>query len=939
MRSSPGRNKLLLGLIVAAGLAARLGYAAWRPASTSNQDNYRLIAESVADHGVLGEAGRPTAEREPAYPVLLGLAFKIFGKTYGVILGLNLLFSAVLLVLLYWVGGRVFDESVGLLAAAIAAFYPAFIYYAAQPLRETLMAAAGAAAVAALLWRPGAAAGAAGAAAALVNSTFLPFAVVGAPLLMLWLRRGRPLLYLAAFAAVYAVWPLRNFAVFDRWLLGSTAGAGTIFYVYQVVPQELGGTQAEADIVANDPVIQGAQAIPDIIDREKHLWRAGLSKAAENPAAFFRRFAWRLLWDQWRLVPRPRNYEQPYGLLWWASVLSDGWLIPLALVGLVLWRGKPAEAAVPAAFVLCANAAYALILSILRYRISIMPWVILFAAYALLRLRKKLVLGGLLLLVLPSGASAQPSDESVFAPMQAEMTRSMERLKQDAFGPPYFLAYRLTRILRWETAAYFGASTGGGDDDLRVLYVEARYGDRTLDNTDLSYHGWQGYAPEDPEALRQSLWTLTDGAYKSAVAGFLEKKARRATEYISEPLDDFSIEPSTSATRSNPPYESEKPKLEALVSRLSAVFKKHPELIDGQASLSVKWTRRYLVTSEGTRVATPSEHLPASLRFSAMTRAADGMRLDGHRSWALRDLADLPPEAELAAEAEELAREVTAMRAAPLQAPAAAPAILDPEFTGVLFHEALGHKLEGQRQRDPQQSQIFKDMVSRTVLPAFLSVSDDPTLESFKGKRLGGHYELDSEGVPARRVTLVERGVLREFLLSRWPVKGFSRSNGHGRSDPYRHPSGRMANLIVEAHAAVPKDELVKRLMALARKQGKPYGFYLAGSFGGENPNYREAAQTLEVRPRLIYRIDAKTGERTLVRGVKVVGTPLVFLNRIVAAGDDAAAAHGFVCGAESGYVPVSQVAPSVLVSEVELQRLPEDRSRPPILPSPLHDK
>jgi predicted Zn-dependent protease/4-amino-4-deoxy-L-arabinose transferase-like glycosyltransferase len=926
-------------MIVAAGLAARLGYAAWRPASDSNQDNYRVIAESVADYGVLGEAGRPTADREPAYPVLLGLGFKVLGKTYAVTVGLNLLFSAILLFLLYWVGARIFDEATGLLAAALAAFYPAFIYYAAQPLRETMMAAAGAAVVAALLWRPGPLAGAVAAAAGLVNTTFLPFGLVGAPLLMLWLRRGRPLLYLAAFAVVYSVWPLRNHAVFGRWLLGSTAGAGTIFYVYQVVPQELGGTQAEADLLAADPVFQSARSIPDVIDREKHMWRAGLTKAAENPAAFFRRFVWRLLWDQWRLTPRPRNYEHSYDLLWWASALSDGWLIPLALIGLILWRGRPVEAAVPAVFVLCANAAYALILSILRYRISIMPWVILFAAYALLRLRKKLVLAGLLFLILPASASAQKTDAEVFAPMQAEMERSLKRLKQDAFGPPYFLAYRLTHIMRWETTAFFGASTGGSSDDMRVLYVEARYGDRTLDNTDLSYHGWQGQAPDEPDSLRQSLWSLTDGAYKNAVAGYLEKKARRATEYVSEPLDDFSIERPVAAERVNPPHEADKPKLEALTKRLSAVFKKHSMIFDAQVSLSVKWARRYLLTSEGTRVATPAEHLPSSLRLSATTRAQDGMRLDGHRSWALRDLSDLPSEPELAAEAEKLAREVDAMREAPLQAPAAGPAILDPEFTGVLFHEALGHKLEGQRQRDPQQSQIFKDQVGRRILPEFISVSDDPTLESFKGKRLGGHYEFDSEGVAARRVTLVERGVLREFLLSRWPVKGFERSNGHGRSDPYRHPSGRMANLIVEAHEFVPKRELLERLMALARKQGKPYGFYLAGSFGGENPNYREAAQTLEVRPRLIYRVDAKTGERTLVRGVKVVGTPLVFLNRIVAAGDDAAAAHGFVCGAESGYVPVSQVAPSVLVSEVELQRLPEDRSRPPILASPLHDK
>jgi hypothetical protein len=147
-----------------------------------------------------------------------------------------------------------------------------------------------------------------------------------------------------------------------------------------------------------------------------------------------------------------------------------------------------------------------------------------------------------------------------------------------------------------------------------------------------------------------------------------------------------------------------------------------------------------------------------------------------------------------------------------------------------------------------------------------------------------------------------------------------------------------MANLIVSADGAVSLDELQKRLQELARRQNKPYGFLLVGSSGGENPTNRESAQTLEVRPRLIYRVDAATGARTLVRGVKLVGTPLVVLNRIVAAGNDPTLSNGFHCGAESGWVPVSQIAPSLLVSEVELQRLPEERSRPPILPSPLHD-
>lgn len=518
------------------------------------------------------------------------------------------------------------------------------------------------------------------------------------------------------------------------------------------------------------------------------------------------------------------------------------------------------------------------------------------------------------------------------------MERSLKRLKLDDFGPPYFIAYRLVDEARYDVLASYGAALQHSDDEYRTLYVEVRFGDRALDNTDLGFRGWHGQAARSPEVLREGLWSLTDAAYKNAISGFLEKKAKRATEFVPDVLDDFAVEPATQAVRPQPPPGIDRARLKALAERLSAVFKRHPHIYDSHVSAHAKRARRFLLTSEGTRVATPPEDLPNALRLSAMTRAEDGMRLDNAKGWAFADFPDLPSEAELEREAERVAKELDLARTAPVQPPMAAPAILDPEFTGVLFHEALGHKLEGQRQRDPQQSQLFKDLVGKRIIPEFLSLYDDPTSSVEDGRPTSGHYEFDSEGVPARRVVLVEKGVLRNFLMSRWPVKGFSRSNGHGRSDSGMRPTGRMANLIVRAESPVPRAELEKRLLELVRKAGKPYGFLLVGAFGGENPNNRGSAQTLEVRPRLTYRVDAKTGEKTLVRGVRLVGTPLVILNRIAAAGDDSALANTFVCGAESGFVPVSQAAPSVLVSEVELQRLPEDRSRPPLLPSPFHD-
>lgn len=521
--------------------------------------------------------------------------------------------------------------------------------------------------------------------------------------------------------------------------------------------------------------------------------------------------------------------------------------------------------------------------------------------------------------------------------MRAEMARSLG-MRQKDFGPPYFVAYRLTDVRAMELSASFGGLTQDSVDEFGVLYVEARVGARGLDNTDRGFQGQHGQAARGPDPLRTQLWSLTDRAYKGAVAGFLEKKARRATELVADELDDFSVEVSTVFRSPSPPpgTDAERARLASMLQRVSAVFRDYPFVYDCDVTAKAHWGRRFLLTSEGAAIATEDRHVPGVVRVSAMTRAPDGMRLDALASFPWRSFAQAPTREVLLDAARRLARELEEGRRAPVQPPTAAPVILDPEVTAVLFHEALGHKLEGHRQRDPAQSQTFKDRVGKRVLPEHLSFVDDPTLESFGGTPLSGHYLFDDEGVAARRVVLVDRGVLRDFLMSRWPIKGFVRSNGHGRADAFRHPAGRMATMIVLAHDPLSRAALERRLLDLCRRKGEPYGFLLVGSFGGENPGGRGASQTLEVLPRVVLRVDARTGRKTRVRGVKMTGTPLVLLDRIVAAADDAALSNEFVCGAESGYVPVSQVAPSVLISEAEFQRLPEDRSVEPILPSPF---
>jgi predicted Zn-dependent protease len=262
------------------------------------------------------------------------------------------------------------------------------------------------------------------------------------------------------------------------------------------------------------------------------------------------------------------------------------------------------------------------------------------------------------------------------------------------------------------------------------------------------------------------------------------------------------------------------------------------------------------------------------------------------------------------------------------------PAILSGRAAAVFFHEVLGHRLEGQRQRGDEEGQTFTRELNKEVLPTFLSVADDPTLSSFGRTWLSGSYTYDDEGQKARRVDLIQDGVLKTFLMSRLPIASFAASNGHGRSQTGRMPTGRQGNLIVTSTKTVSDVELRKQLLDEAKKQGKPYGLYFEDISSGFAVTTRNSPQAFQVIPLVVYRVYVDGRPDELVRGVSIVGTPLAAMKRILATSDKSEVFNG-ECGAESGTVPVSAVAPAMLLSEIETQRQQQGTARPPILPIP----
>jgi len=259
---------------------------------------------------------------------------------------------------------------------------------------------------------------------------------------------------------------------------------------------------------------------------------------------------------------------------------------------------------------------------------------------------------------------------------------------------------------------------------------------------------------------------------------------------------------------------------------------------------------------------------------------------------------------------------------------------LSPQATGVLFHEAVGHRLEGERQDREEEGRTFKDSMGKKVVPEFISVYDDPTQSIINGEYLNGHYKFDDEGIPGKKVDLIKNGVLKNFLMSRTPIEKFSGSNGHGRAYDDFVPMARMSNFFVKSSKEIKAAKLKEMLLEECKKQGKKYGFIIKSMMGGETETSIARFQVFKSVPQMVYRVDAQTGEEELVRGVELVGTPLTSINKIIATGNDYKVKNGY-CGAESGWIKVSTIAPSTLVSEIEFQNRKVTKKQLPIIPRP----
>ncbi|MFQ5505924.1 MAG: metallopeptidase TldD-related protein, partial [Planctomycetota bacterium] len=499
--------------------------------------------------------------------------------------------------------------------------------------------------------------------------------------------------------------------------------------------------------------------------------------------------------------------------------------------------------------------------------------------------------------------------------MQSELRRAMKGLSLDGHPRPFFLSHLLRADESLNVWGRYGTVFHSSKVEESGLYAEVRVGsyesDQSIDGglaADLSdresYNWVEGPQELTPDAIRYCFWKLTQFKYEEALQEFYDKQKILVEQRIHQSCPSFSREESLVANHPVRPVSFPKKDWEEFVQESSAVFTRHKKLVDPFVRLRGINTVRIQVNSEGTRSVCQETFFEAFVQAWYLTR--DGAYLSSSRPFYGRRKNQLPTLDSVEEAIENIVHDLSDLaRSKPLE-PYAGPALLSGLASGLIFHEAIGHRLEGERMSARSEGQTFATRIGARILPSGLDVLDDPGLESFGGHSLYGHYLVDDEGVPAQRVKLVQDGVLENFLLSRSCAPGFEHSNGHGRHERHQDPMARMANLIVETNGNGHSWETLKEmLIAEIQARELPYGIIIRGVEGGETRTDRYDFQAFKGVPNEVFTVDPASGKETRVRNVNFIGTPLAVIQRILAFGTEAEVDNSY-CWAESGSVPVS---------------------------------
>jgi predicted Zn-dependent protease len=533
-------------------------------------------------------------------------------------------------------------------------------------------------------------------------------------------------------------------------------------------------------------------------------------------------------------------------------------------------------------------------------------------------------------------ATALWGADAVYDAMQSELTRSMT-LSLKTLDKPYFVSYMIDDGMAWTASAFQGGLVNTRASRFRTPAVQVRVGDYEFDNTNggpgrgrgASYNLSGFPLDDDPLVIRQYLWLETDSAYKGAVQAIAQKRASRRSVNVTDQLPDFAKAKPFTLNEDRPLITFDNKAWNERIRRVSAIFGEFSNLRDSAVTYSViDGVHRY-VNNEGTRVRQMQTEVRVQL--AANIQAADGMVLRDTESFYQHDVNRMPSEEELSKTVRTIANQLTKLAAAPMGEDYSGPILFEGTASAQLMADLLGRNLHvarppagggfGRGGRGGPGRGGATELQGRRgvrIMPDMFTVVDDPTLPGF------GHNEVDNEGVPSLPVALVEKGVLKDFLRTRLPVQGFDESNGRAMMGNSPAPT----NLVISTAEKSSLAEMKQKMIDLCKQRSLKYGvvirkldFPTGGAFGAAGV----------APPLYVYRLYID-GHEEMIRGVRLRSVDARSLKDILLAGDDMTTLD-YV---EGGSADVSVRAPSVLIDDLELEKVNDTLPKLPTAPSPL---
>jgi len=562
---------------------------------------------------------------------------------------------------------------------------------------------------------------------------------------------------------------------------------------------------------------------------------------------------------------------------------------------------------------------------------------------------------------------AVPQDDVAMKAMRDEMERSRQLRAAGGGEVPYFFSYSLTDADNLHVSAALGATYSSSRNRFRAPSVEVRVGSYDFDHTNHIFSGYytgsryeQSWPLDDSYAnFRDTLWLSTDVAFKAALESMARKKAAlNSAAAPAEALPDFSKAPPVVSIGKVNKKKIDDDAFTARTARLSSVFSNYPEVLSSGVDLTLITGSTTLINSEGTAIR--YEDGMGWVYSKAEGQASDGMLLHDAVSFQSLEADKLPPDAELRKGFTEVAENIRALAKAPAGEAFSGPTLFEPQAAAQLMAQLIGDNLRVPRRplAEPGRTVNYlpselESKIGSRVLPDWLDITDDSTQKVWNGKPLVGQFDFDLEGVAPKPVSVVEKGVLKSFLTTRQPIKGFPTSNGHARlPGNYGAHSAAIGNLFVKARESSPLASLKQKLIDMTKERGKPYGMLvrkLDYPFAGSGQELQALAVSSQQSggarpvspPLLVYRV-YPDGREELVRGLRFKALTTRTLRDVLSATSEQAlfefvntAAPLAILGSGGYLAATSVVSPGLLFDEIEFEPPRDQLPKPPVVPPP----